>query len=246
MTMQAATPRMQLAQPDITRTCRNESEIYESLLALDGAAVLELGCGKAAHTRTIAAAHPGARIVAAEVDWIQHAQNLASTRPANLSFAEFGAESIPLPDASIDVVMMFRSLHHVPIARLDDAFGEIHRVLKPDGCAYISEPIFAGELNEMMRIFNDEEAVRRAAFDAARRAVESGLFELASETFFLVPANYKDFGEFEKRHFQVTFSERKVSPAQRDAVRALFDKHMRPEGVELAQPVRVDLLRKPR
>ena len=176
----------------------------------------------------------------------EHAQNLASTRPAILSFAEFGAQAIPLPGASIDVVMMFRSLHHVPIARLDDAFGEIHRVLKPGGCVYISEPIFAGELNEMMRIFNDEEAARRAAFDAARRAVESGLFELASETFFLVPANYRDFGEFEKRHFQVTFSERKVSQTQRDAVRALFDKHMRPEGVEFAQPVRVDLLRKPR
>ena len=32
----------------------------------------------------------------------------------------FGAEAIPLPDNSVDVVMMFKSLHHVPGALLGD------------------------------------------------------------------------------------------------------------------------------
>ena len=234
---------MQLTHPNITRTC-NEIEIYESLLALDGASVLELGCGKAEHTRNIARAHPSATIVAAEVDRIQHARNLASERPSNLSFADFGAQAIPLADSSVDVVMMFKSLHHVPLELHDKAFSEIHRVLKVGGCAYISEPVFAGELNEIVRIFNDEEFVRREAFEALRRAVHKGLFAHANETFFLVPVSYRDFAEFQKKHFEVTHSERNITEAQRKAVERLFNTHLGPDGVKLTQQIRVDLLRK--
>jgi ubiquinone/menaquinone biosynthesis C-methylase UbiE len=234
---------LQLNQPNIARTCR-EAELYESLLALNGAEILELGCGKAENARDIAAAHRAAKVIAAEVDSIQHAENLASARPSNLAFADFGAEAIPLADASMDVVMMFKSLHHVPVELLDRALSEIRRVLKPAGYAYISEPVFAGELNDIVRIFNDEESVRLAAFDAVCRAVQQGLFELSSETFFLAPARFKDFEEFERRYFRVTHSERKVSPAQRSAVERLFNAHLGPSGVRLAQPIRVDLLRK--
>ena len=245
MTNPATLPRMQLSHPNITRTCV-ESEIYESLLALDGANVLELGCGKADHTRRIATAHPTANIIATEVDRIQHAANLAASVPSNLRFSDFGAESIPLPSASVDAVMMFKSLHHVPADRHDDALVEIARVLKPGGHAYISEPIFAGLMNEMIRIFNDEEAVRQAAFGALCRAVERGLFELADEVFFLLPVKYGDFADFASRHFEVTHSERHVTAAQRLAVERLFNTHLGPDGVSLAQQIRIDLLRKPR
>ncbi|OIQ98761.1 demethylrebeccamycin-D-glucose O-methyltransferase [mine drainage metagenome] len=237
-------PNMQLTHPNIQLAC-SESDIYESLLALDDARILELGCGKADHTRRIAKRHRTARIIAAEVDRVQLGENLAAAVPENISFADFGAESIPLPDASQDVVMMFRSLHHVPLPRLDDALHEILRVLKPGGCAYISEPVFAGPLNEMIRIFNDEEVVRAAAFETLRRAVDTGMFELANETFFLVPVAYQDFTDFARKHFHVTHSERNVSDAQRLAAERLFNTHLRPDGVKLSQQVRVDLLRKP-
>ncbi len=235
---------MQFTHPNIMRSC-TESDIYESLLVLDDANILELGCGKADHTRRIAKGHQTAKIIAAEVDRLQLGENLAAAVPENITFADFGAESIPLPDASQDVVLMFRSLHHVPLPQLDVAMHEILRVLKPGGCAYISEPVFAGPLNEMIRIFNDEEIVRRAAFEAMCRAVEMGLFELANETFFLVPVTYKDFTDFARKHFQVTHSERNVSDAQRLAVERLFNKHLGPDGVKLSQQIRVDLLRKP-
>lgn len=235
---------MQFIQPDITRTCK-ESEVYESLLALDRASILELGCGKAEHTKNIAKAHPAATIVAAEVDRVQHQKNLASEKPANLAFTDFGAQAIGLPDASVDIVMMFKSLHHVPLDLLDQALLEVKRVLKPGGHAYISEPLFAGRFNELIRIFNDEEVVRKAAFAAVCRAVETGTFELASETFFNVPVHYRDFAEFEKRHFVVTFAERNVTDEQAARVKQLFETYMGPDGVRLSQSIRVDLLRKP-
>ena len=242
--MQTSVARMQLAHPNITRTCK-EAEIYESLLKLDGAKVLELGCGKADHTRNIAQAHPGAQIIAAEVDRIQHTKNLETAPPANLSFADFGAESIPLGNASLDVVMMFRSLHHVPLDRMDDAFREIHRVLRPGGLAYISEPVFAGAFNEMVRIYNDEELVRKAAFDTVCRAVDRGLLELVSETFFQTPVQYRNFAEFAKKHFEITHGVRNVTDEQSAAVERLFNTHLGPDGVKLAQEMRGDLLRKP-
>jgi ubiquinone/menaquinone biosynthesis C-methylase UbiE len=234
---------MQLMQSDITRTCM-ESEVYESLLQFDGAAVLELGCGKAAHTRKIAAAHPTARITAAEVDKIQHAKNIASAPLPNVVFTDFGAQAIALTDSTVDIIMMFKSLHHVPVASMDQALNEIHRVLKPGGRAYLSEPLFAGDLNELTRIYHDEEAVRIEAFGAIRRAIETRRFELVSETFFLENTHYKDFAEFEQRHFKVTHSERNVTPAQREQILRLFNSHLRPDGVTLAHRMRVDLLRK--
>jgi ubiquinone/menaquinone biosynthesis C-methylase UbiE len=236
--------RMQLVHPNLTRVCK-EAEIYESLLKLDDAKVLELGCGKADHTRNIAQAHPSAQIIAAEVDRIQHAKNLDSEPPANIRFADFGAESIPLADASVDVVMMFRSLHHVPIDRMDAAFREIHRVLRPGGWAYISEPVFAGAFNEMVRIYNDEEFVRNAAFDAICRAVDGRLLELVSETFFLTTVQYRSFAEFAKKHFEVTHGVRNVTDEQSAAVERLFNTHLGPDGVKLTQQIRVDLLHKP-
>ena len=234
---------MQLIHPEVTRRCE-EKELYESLLPLDGASVLELGCGKAEHTRTIARAHPRAHILAAEVDRLQHAKNLSSEPLPNLRFADFGAQAIPLEDSSLDVVMMFKSLHHVPLSLQDQALREIHRVLAPRGLLYVSEPVFAGPYNEIVRVFNDEEVVRRAAFDALQRAVQNRLFELESETFFLLPVYYRDFAEFEKKHFQVTYAERRVSEEQRAEVARRFSQHLGPDGVKLGQQVRIDLLRK--
>lgn len=242
--MQAPLARMRITTPTFERTCK-EAEVYESLLPLDGATVLELGCGPAVHTRNIAAAHPSARIIAAEVDARQHAKNLAATdRPANLEFADFGAQAIGLADRSVDVVMMFKSLHHVPLDCLDAAFGEIARILKPGGYAYISEPVFGGAFNELIRVFNDEQLVREAAFAATERAVRAGGFALEREEFFLMPVFYRDFAEFEKKHFVVTFAERDVTDAQAAEVKRRFDAHAGPDGsARMTQQMRIDLLR---
>ena len=64
---------------------------------------------------------------------------------------------------------------------------EIRRVLKPGGLLYISEPIFAGEFNEILRLFHDEQKVREAAFNTIKKVVDGGLFNLVEETFFNSP-----------------------------------------------------------
>ena len=234
---------MRIAAPEITLTCA-EPDIYNRLLTLDGKHILELGCGKAEKTRAIAASGVDRRITALEVDEIAHLDNLRAGKLANVEFMLAGAQDIPLEDATVDVVLMFKSLHHVPVAAMDKALAEIARVLKPAGLAYISEPVYAGDFNEILSIFNDEKEVREAAFAALRKAVGNGLFELAEEVFFNSPRHFRDFADFEKNIINVTHSNFRLDAETRGRVRGMFEKRAGDGGATFLTPVRVDLLRK--
>lgn len=214
-------------------------------LPLDGARALELGCGTARQTRLLARSGKFAAIHALEVDRVQHALNLQVDDLPSVRFALGGAEEIPAGDASVEAVFLFKSLHHVPLDLLGQAFAEIHRVLAPGGLVYISEPIFGGDYNEILRLFHDEQQVREAAFNATRDAVGSGLFELVSQTFFRAQVRYRDFAEFEQKVINVTHTEHRLSPALLARVRAKFEAHMAEGGADFLAPFRVDLLKKP-
>jgi SAM-dependent methyltransferase len=235
---------LSIAIEPIEQICAERS-VIERLLALDGKRILELGCGRADLTRLLAQGGPGRRITALEVDEIQHAKNLQVRDLPNVRFELGGAQAIPAADASFDVVFMFKSLHHVPVASMADGLREIARVLAPGGHAYLSEPIFAGEFNEILRLFHDEQRVRQAAFDAIAAAVEGGLLESVEQVFFKAPVLFPDFAAFERQVIGVTHTRHVLSPALLDEVRQRFMAHAGPDGVRFAQPMRVNLLRRP-
>lgn len=236
--------KMHIKSPEPGRA-RDELELLGDLLPLKGSRVLELGCGSADLSRSIVASFPVATLVATEVDEVQHRRNLASERSSRIVFKAGGAEAIDEASNSLDVVLMFKSLHHVPMPVMDQAVAEIHRVLKPGGLAYFSEPVFAGEFNEIMRLFHDEERVREAAFHALVGAVESGLFELQDEIFFLARSCYENFAAFEDRILKATHTNHVLDSDLYQRVRHAFEVHVRPEGALFMCPYRVDLLRKP-
>ncbi len=234
---------MKISIQNTERIC-DEREVYEQLLSFQDAEVLELGCGKADKTLAIAEGGKVRKIVALEVDEIQHAENLRRSIPSRVSFERGGAQAIPAADQSFDIVMMFKSLHHVPVDLMDAAMGEIHRVLKTGRVAYISEPVFAGDFNEILRLFHDEQAVREAAFAAVSRAVASGRFELVSQSFFSTPMHFADFTEFETKILKVTHTQHSLSDALYQQVQQKFAAHMTPAGATFNMPIRVDLIRK--
>lgn len=231
---------MRIANP-ASQTLLNETEFMLATLPLDGAQVLELGCGRAEKTRTLAASGRPAHILALEVDQIQHAKNLEQAIP-RVRFAAGGAEAIPAADASIDIVLMFKSLHHVPLEVMDQAFDEIARVLKPGGLAWISEPVYAGELNEIFKLFNDEKIVREAAFAALCRALERGPLQLKEQFFFDTRSHFDDFAQFDARMLRVTHTDHQLSPALYAAVQEKFSQFLTPDGATFRNPQRVDLL----
>ena len=221
-----------------------EPEIYNRLLSLDNKHILELGCGHAQKTREIATAGTNRRISAFEVDEIAHKNNLQIMDLPNVNFGLSGAQDIPLDDESVDVVFMFKSLHHVPTELMEQSLREIWRVLKPAGLAYISEPVFAGEFNEILRLFNDEEKVREAAFNSLKKAVDAGQFKLVEEVFFNTPRHYENFAEFENNVINATHSQYHLDEQLHLKVRKKFEQHMDADGALFSNPVRVDLLQK--
>ncbi|HIF94022.1 MAG: class I SAM-dependent methyltransferase [Myxococcales bacterium] len=235
---------MQIQGPDDQENA-TEFEVLSRLLPLPGARLLELGCGAAEKTRQIAENAKIDEIVAVEIDLIQHAKNLKITDLPSVTFKSFGAEAIDEPDDSFDIVLMFKSLHHVPKAEMDTALSEIHRVLKPGGLAYISEPVFAGSFNEVIRLFHDESTVRLAAFEAVARAVGEKTLELADEIFFTSAFKLKHFGQFEAGVLNVTHTDHQLTPEILQAVKNKFESYRSDEGYLFETPNRVDLLRKP-
>ena len=111
----------------------SDQQLMAEKLNMNNSHVLELGCGTAFVTRKLAEAYPSAHITAAEVDRIQHDKNLQIDDLPNVDFILAGMQDIPLPDGSIDLVIMLKSLHHVPTELLLQGFQEIHRVLKKNG-----------------------------------------------------------------------------------------------------------------
>ena len=235
---------MKIHDPQAYRTA-TELEIMETLLPLKGRQVLELGCGKAWMTRRISELFHPTVIIATEVDRIQHESNLQIDDLPNVQFVYGGAQAIDLPDASMDVVLMLKSLHHVPADLMQSGLREIYRVLRPGGLAYISEPVYQGEFNDIMKLFHDERQVRQAAFDVLQWTVESGLYELAEEIFFNSPGHFRDFSEFDERMLNVTHTEHLIDEALYRQIRTAFERHMTDDGADFLKPSRVDLLRKP-
>ncbi len=224
----------------------SDLELMASRLPLAEARVLELGCGRAVITRKLAEGFPVAEIIATEVDDIQHEKNLQITDLPRVRFQYGGAEAIELADDSVDIAIMLKSLHHIPVGSMDRALAEIARVLRPGGLAYISEPVYAGPFNDILKLFNDEQRVRQAAFEAVRRAVESELLALAEELHFDNPSRFEGFEEFEQRVLGATHTEFSIDDELYARIRAEFLPHIGSDGIaEFFNPHRLDLLRKP-
>ncbi len=222
----------------------NEHAFFEQLLSLDGKNILELGCGNADITRMIATSGTNRNLIATEVDEVQHNHNLQISDLPNVSFMFAGSESIPLEDNSIDVVIMLKSLHHVPVELMDTALVETHRVLKPGGLAYISEPVFEGDFNDILRLFHNEEAVRKSAFEALERAVSSENFILEDEIFFDTQLAFSNFDEFEQNVIKVTHTDHSLSSELYQQVKDKFMLSMGDDGASFLISIRVDLLKK--
>ncbi len=236
---------MKINDPENYQTA-TELEIIQQQLPIEGRLILELGCGQAWVTRQLAEQFQPQKIIATEVDHIQHRKNLLIDDLPQVEFREGGAESIDLEDGTVDSVLMLKSLHHVPVPLMGQALSEIARVLKPGGLAYISEPVYAGDFNEILRLFNDEQAVRQAAFEALQACVAEGTLTLVGETFFNAPGHFRDFDEFDRRMIQVTHTDHQIDATLRQRIREAFDRHMGEDGAHFMKPSRVDLLQKPR
>jgi SAM-dependent methyltransferase len=161
-----------------------------------------------------------------------------------LRFVSAGAQEIPFPDAQFDVALMLKSLHHVPLDLMAQALGEVARVLRPRGYLYVSEPVYEGALNEVVRLYNDEGPVRAAAQAAVDAAVLAGGWVQVAERRFDMPARFADFAEFEQRMMRPTFVDHHLDDALVAKVRAAYEPHQGVDGARFTRPMLVRLLQR--
>ncbi len=234
---------MIIDQPEAYQSV-TELALMQRILPLKNADIVELGCGKAVMTRALSQCVEQGTVVATEVDEVQHQLNLQISDLSNVTFVFGGAEKIDVADASVDVVLMFKSLHHVPESLMGAALEEIARVLKPGGLAYISEPVFRGSFNEVLRLFHDEQSVRQQAFDAVKNCVDNGVLTLVEQQFFNAELHFDDFEQYQSQVMNVTHTEHRLSETLMAEVKATFERSMSDDGADFVLPIRVDLLRK--
>lgn len=222
----------------------DELTMLAELVPLVRRNIIELGCGNPQMARALLQRYPGCRVTGLEVDERQHAKNIAAPQEG-LQFVAAGAEAIPFPDRSFDLALMLKSLHHVPMPFMQKALEEVARVLVPGGHLYVSEPVYSGAFNEVIRLFNDEKAVRAAAQAALDAALVNGPWEQVAERRFALPKQFKDFADFEQRMMRPTFADHKIDEIKIAAVRAAFAPYCAPDGsAEFTLPMHVRLLRR--
>lgn len=223
----------------------DESAFMARRLPLRGARIVELGCGKADLARRLLQLHGAAQVTAFEVDERQHAANLATPPVEGLRWAAGGAEATGLPAACCDGVMMLKSLHHVPLPLLDQALDEVARILAPGGWFYASEPVYAGEFNDIVKQFHDEGLVRAAAYAALERARDRGRLAWEREIVFDTSLQFRDFNDFVDRIVRVTHTDMRFEGEVERETRERFQRHMTPAGARFVRRMRINVLRKP-
>ena len=221
----------------------DELDLLATLVPLADQRIIELGCGAAQLARALLGRYPGSEVTALEVDARQHAKNLAKPQQ-RLTFLAAGAQAIPAPDAGFDLALMLKSLHHVPGPLMATALGEAARVLRPGGHLYVSEPVYDGPFNDLIRLFNDEGVVRAAAQEALDAALRSGRWEQVAEQRFDMPVHFRDFDDFEQRLMRPTFADHAIDDARLAAVRSAFERHGTDDGARFRRPMHVRLLRR--
>ncbi|WP_312302040.1 class I SAM-dependent methyltransferase [Diaphorobacter nitroreducens] len=222
----------------------DELDVLVELLPTPGTRVIELGCGGARMARQMLQRWPDMRYLGLEVDLRQHAINLQNT-PPRMRFAVGGAQAIACDDAQFDLALMLKSLHHVPLDAMDQALTEVARVLRPGGHLYVSEPVYEGALNEIVRLYNDEGIVRAAAQAALDRALAvRGTWEQVAQRRFDMPVHFEDFAQFERRMMNPTFADHRIDAPLRERVAAAFAPHCTMQGAHFVRPMHVRLLRR--
>lgn len=142
------------------------------LVGRDAATVLELGAGTGKLTAELVA--QGHDVHATEPDPEMLA--VLRTRLPDVPTSESGAEEIPLPDQSVDVVVVAQAFHWFDH---DVALPEIARVLRPGGAVALTwnnRDARIPWVRKLWDLLGDQPTVRQRTDDATEALVQSDLF----------------------------------------------------------------------
>jgi len=213
------------------------------LLALKDRDVVDVGSGDGTLVRFMTT--QGAHVTGLECGAAQLEKARSYALAGDEVYLEGFGQEMPFDDASFDIVIFFKSLHHVPIDYMAAALAEASRVARPAGTVYVAEPIAAGSGFELNASIDDETIVRSAAYDVIRDAASAGLVQVR-EIFYDTDYYYQDFAAFKDATIRIDPRREEPFDAMQSDLLRLFDSLGTQEenGMRFEQPMRVNVLEK--
>jgi hypothetical protein len=205
---------------DIPRISR-ESLVVERL-PLDGARVIDIGCGEGWLTHLVAPRTVSTIGIDPSAIALERAR--ASNGSGNGVFQQASAEDLPIDSASIDVAIYYNSLHHIPEAIQSHALAETARLLVPGGLLCIVEPEAKGSCYDLFQPIDDERAVFATTYDLIVAAASGVEFQQEHEERFLDSFIYRDFEQFLDNALVVDAERAVVVDELEDKLRELFER----------------------
>lgn len=224
---------------------KKNADVLRSTVELNNKNVVDVGSGEGHLTRMMA--KEGAHVIGVECSPRQMNKALSYDQVGDEGFVDAVGQDLPFADQSMDVVVFFNSLHHIPVEEQFNAMKEAVRVLRPGGYVYISEPVAQGPHFELLKPIDDETHVRAKAYEVIQRHAELGLLWVKEETY-NHPVKRKSFEELRDK-LTGPNPERDAVFEERDAeLRAAFKclGEEKEDGFTyFDQPTRMNLLQKP-
>lgn len=225
---------------------RNSRDVLFESLEFQDRSVADIGCGDGALARAIRKAG-AARVIGVECSPRQLAKAGAAETVDGVVIIDGVAEALPILSGTMDAVVFFNSLHHVPPQHMAAAMAEAARALKSGGQLYCSEPVAQGPFYELCKAVDDEKDVRAAAYRALHEAHAHGL-QVERETVFIHTVRMRAFESFRERLISANSEREARFDAHAADLRERFEAlgTRTDDGWTFDQPTRVTVLRKDR
>ncbi len=220
---------------------RKHTEVLTATLELAGRDLADVGCGRGDLTHY--AARKGAKAIGLDCALPALEQAKAQAGDSNARFVAGVGEALPLADGSMDIVMFFNSLHHVPESGMATALTEARRVLRPGGRLYVAEPLAEGPHFSLVRSIDDETLVRKAAYEALLALRSQPSWRDDTENFYTASIAYESFDAFFTKMLSIDESREAPSAALQEALAQRFaqlGKHG-DKGWLFDQPMRINV-----
>jgi SAM-dependent methyltransferase len=226
------------------REITTDLAVLERLVPPAGKDVLDVGCGRGALVRDLT--ERGARATGIEISDDQLAVARERDPDGAGRYLVGRAERLPIADASFDVVVFMRALHHVAVEQMTNALSEARRVLRLDGTVYVAEPLPEGSFFELTSLVEDELAVRRAALQAVERGDDVGLRRVTTLEY-VVEGRMAGVGALEALMVGVDRDRAQIFHEHGHEIAVAFEQLGEPGAApgerRFHQPMRVDVLR---
>ncbi|MGB0671795.1 MAG: class I SAM-dependent methyltransferase, partial [Rhodospirillales bacterium] len=140
---------------------RRHVDVLLETIPVKDRTVIDVGCGDGKLVRRLA--QSGAKATGVEISPAKVTRAKSNDPDGSGAYVEGRGEALPFANASLEGVIFFNSLHHVPEGLMSPALAEAERILKVGGWLYVAEPIADGPNFRVSALVDDETHVRALA-----------------------------------------------------------------------------------